>query len=266
MERHSANFGRVEGFGGLEFLSASTQTHYYPRHWHSTFVVEVVERGVNGVYCEGREYFAPEGSIILINPGEVHTGYPAGGQLLEYRSIYPKPERLSELNRGQMPFFPDTVIQDHKLAAKLSKLHQALNLKNAHTGDMLVETFSELIKGYSIATRAGEKTNGQRHSMQHVTQWMEAHYTERLTLRQLASFAGLSPFHFLRSFHRSIGLPPFEFLTNLRVQRARELLRAGLPIVKVAVETGFYDQSHLTRHFRKIVGIAPGSYQQHRTR
>src|SRR5689334_21421222 len=93
-----ANYWRSEEFEGLECLSATTSEHRYPRHSHSTFVLEIVESGTNGVYCNGRTHIAPEGSIIVINPEEVHTGYPVGPNLLAYRSMYPNSSVLSKLN------------------------------------------------------------------------------------------------------------------------------------------------------------------------
>jgi AraC-like DNA-binding protein len=74
----------------------------------------------------------------------------------------------------------------------------------------------------------------------------------------------LSPFHLLRVFRAAVGLPPHAYQIQLRVARAKELLRAGMPIAAVAVEVGFVDQSHLTRHFKRLVGVPPGRYRVRR--
>jgi AraC-like DNA-binding protein len=81
-----------------------------------------------------------------------------------------------------------------------------------------------------------------------------------VTLRALARFAGLSAFHLCRVFREAVGMPPHAYQTQIRVRRAKSLLAAGVPIARAAAEAGFYDQSHLTRHFKRIVGLTPGRY------
>jgi AraC-like DNA-binding protein len=91
-------------------------------------------------------------------------------------------------------------------------------------------------------------------------EYLEANYTENVSLRQLAFVSNISPFHLLRTFHDVVGLPPFEYQTQLRISQAKKLLRDGWSIADVAAETGFADQSHLTRHFKRVVGVTPGKY------
>jgi AraC-like DNA-binding protein len=82
------------------------------------------------------------------------------------------------------------------------------------------------------------------------------------SLDELAAVAGATPFALLRAFQRAYGLPPHAYLVQLRVRRARELLERGVPPAVAAVSAGFCDQSHLSRHFRRIVGATPGLYQR----
>ncbi len=72
--------------------------------------------------------------------------------------------------------------------------------------------------------------------------------------------AGLSPYHLCRVFGAAVGMPPHACQTQVRVRHAKSMLRAGLPISRVAGAAGFYDQAHLTRHFKRIVGVTPGRY------
>ncbi len=91
--------------------------------------------------------------------------------------------------------------------------------------------------------------------------YLVAHLSENVALGKLASLAGLDSFAFLRGFSRAYGLPPHAWLVQERVRRAQALLRAGLLPAEVAAEVGFSDQSHLTRHFKRILGFTPGSYR-----
>ena len=76
----------------------------------------------------------------------------------------------------------------------------------------------------------------------------------------LAAAAGLSPYYFIRVFRQAVGLTPHAYLVQLRVETAKRLLDRGQPVVEAALAAGFADQSHLTRHFKRIVGVTPGQY------
>jgi len=90
--------------------------------------------------------------------------------------------------------------------------------------------------------------------------FLEAHLAENLSLSELAASCSLSPSHFARSFRRATGLPPHRYLVERRVALARELLlNTTLPLVDIAARCGFADQSHLTKAFRRVLGVTPGS-------
>jgi AraC-like DNA-binding protein len=81
-----------------------------------------------------------------------------------------------------------------------------------------------------------------------------------VTIDELAREAGLSAFHLIRVFRASFGLPPYRYLELVRIRHARRLIRRGWPLAQVVHATGFSDQSHLTRHFKRVVGVTPGGY------
>ena len=99
-----------------------------------------------------------------------------------------------------------------------------------------------------------------REAVKHARDYIEEHFREPISLRRLADLTGASTFHLLRSFKQEVGLPPAAYQIHLKVAEAKRLLRSGAPIADAAAELGFVDQSHLTRHFCKIVGTTPGRY------
>jgi AraC-like DNA-binding protein len=84
------------------------------------------------------------------------------------------------------------------------------------------------------------------------------------TLGELAAATGVGPFALLRAFRAETGLPPHAYLNQLRVRQARQQLDRGVPPARAAAEAGFADQAHLTRHFKRVVGVPPGAYQRAR--
>jgi transcriptional regulator of acetoin/glycerol metabolism len=100
-------------------------------------------------------------------------------------------------------------------------------------------------------------------TLQRVREYIDSHLQENIRLEALAAAAGLSMFHFARAFRQSEGLTPHSFLIQQRVERAEELLtRTDLPLSQIALATGFSDQSHLARHFRRRFGVAPSTFRR----
>jgi AraC-like DNA-binding protein len=122
----------------------------------------------------------------------------------------------------------------------------------------------QLIARYSSAPSRIPPARPERSYVQRARDYLEAHYDENVSLDRLGASTGISPFHLLRAFRDAVGVSPFHYQTQVRVDRARKLLRAGRPIADAAIEVGFVDQSHLTRHFKRIVGVTPGQYTRDR--
>lgn len=106
--------------------------------------------------------------------------------------------------------------------------------------------------------RGGLSPGAARRVREHV----EAHMSENIDLAALAAIAGLSVYHFARAFKHSTGVTPHQYLVSRRIERAKEMLaRTEAPLAEIALATGFSDQSHLSRHFRQILGITPSHFR-----
>jgi AraC family transcriptional regulator len=96
-----------------------------------------------------------------------------------------------------------------------------------------------------------------------VVEYIEEHLDGCPTLAQLAAVVRLNPYHFARQFKAAIGLPPHQYVIARRVERAKQLLQAGadLSLAEVALRAGFSDQSQLSHHFKRLVGVTPGRFR-----
>lgn len=262
-------FWREPALNNLELLHARYITHSFSRHAHETYAIGVIEQGAEAFTYQGEKHIAPAGSVVAINPGEVHTGNAASSHVgWTYRMLYPDVKLLQQATseaaqqRLKIPYFPIAVIQDSQLARAIVKLHHTLeNTTCALERDScLLWTLAQL-----IARHAGERpiwrVGKESQAVQRVREYLAAHYTENISLDAITQVANLSPFYLIRSFRKCVGLPPHEYLTQIRISRAKTLLAQGYAIAQVAYDIGFADQSHLARHFKRIVGVTPGQYQ-----
>ncbi len=101
---------------------------------------------------------------------------------------------------------------------------------------------------------------GTHRAVSRAKEYLRAHVADPVTLDELCVVTGLSRFHLLRTFVKQVGIPPHAYQIRLRIERARVLLQTGLPPSSVALSVGFADQSHFTRHFRKIMCVTPACY------
>jgi len=100
-------------------------------------------------------------------------------------------------------------------------------------------------------------------AMSRVHAYIEAHLSDSIELVQLSAVAGMSVFHFARQFKQSAGISPHHYLVGRRIERAKKLLAdTDLSLSEIAFATGFSDQSHLTRHFRQMIGVPPGQFRR----
>jgi AraC-like DNA-binding protein len=97
-------------------------------------------------------------------------------------------------------------------------------------------------------------------AVQRVLHHIDQHISQPLALTDLAELAGLSIWRFATVFRQQVGISPHRYICQLRVQRAQALMRNGIPPATAASEAGFYDQSHLSRHFKSLCGMTPGQY------
>src|SRR5690606_21626802 len=119
-----------------------------------------------------------------------------------------------------------------------------------------------LVRRHSLSDARGRRLGREATPIRHARQLVDASYMQDLTLEQLAAAAGLSRFHFLRSFRREVGVTPHAYLTGRRIAAAKVLLDGDQPLSEVALACGFYDQSHFTRAFKSVTGVTPGQYRR----
>jgi len=269
MQKERAKFWLARDFDNMELLRATYFKHRYVPHFHDEFAIGIMERGEEGfAYRRRDDWIAPEGTICAINPGEVHTGHATSKAGWTYRMFYP---RLSVIMRAldgvvpvmdTMPVFSRPIFRDDALFRQMRHLHQILEFSDdpLERETATLSTFATLFLRYAdFKVRSSTEPDNPK-AVQQAKDYIHAHYHQSITLQDLAAITHLSPYHLNRLFSAQMGLPPHAYLTQVRVDQARHLLMQGVPIAEVAIQTGFTDQSHLTRRFKRVAGITPGRY------
>lgn len=268
--RESARFSFAPDFAGMELLTARYFAHRFTPHVHDTYAIALIEQGVERFRCGRAEGVAPAGSIIVIPPGEVHTGERGCESGWAYRVFYPQPQLLAalmaELRDGDAaaPVFGSIVLDDPALFMALRRLHAVL----VGAADPLLRTVAWREAMTPLLRHAGVRepaTGREDGAVRVVQELLRADTDATLTLNDLAREVGLSPWHLNRVFSRTVGLPPHAWRNQWRLAQAKRLLHGGMGPAETAASLGFSDQSHLHRLFKRAFGVTPSGYTQHKT-
>ncbi len=240
----------------------------FPSHFHEHYVIGFIERGKRNLRCNGTDYLTTPGDLLLFNPGDNHACEGLDGQPLDYRCINIGPEAMTKASREIIgtdtpPVFTRPVVFHCELIADLRELHALI--MRGETGVRKEERYyfllEQLLRDYAEASLTAPE-DAPRAEVRAVCDYMAGHLAEPVSLDLLGEVARLSKYHLLRAFTKETGITPYSYLETLRIDRAKALLKQGIPAAKVALEAGFSDQSHFTNAFKRFIGLTPGQYRR----
>lgn len=262
----------VLGSRGVDLLAGEFYTHCYRPHFHEELVVATFVGGAQRQRVGRHEAVAVPGNVLVIPAGETHTGQAAskdGG--CSYRAFYPDIETLKTLREelikgraGQSLDFSKAPLQQHShLARRLAQLHTLIEREPDPLARQQAFATAMAAVTIHLLRARGDVREPRREprSIRHAVEYARTHFMRpELDIAELAGAAQLSVYHFMRSFRAAIGLTAHQYVVQLRLREARNLLARGMSAPVVADSVGFADQSHLIRHFHAIYGVTPGSF------
>lgn len=129
-----------------------------------------------------------------------------------------------------------------------------------HAGMFAEEATGDAPVASSTLTNSFDQPRRSTRPIERAIEFIEASFSQPVTLATLAAKAGLSVSRFAALFRAEVGISPHRYVCLVRIRHAQRLLRGGLPPSIVATEVGFFDQSHFGRHFKRAVGTTPSAY------
>ena len=266
--RDRAAFWVIDDLGGTEAINAVFTKRRFRPHAHGTFLIGVTERGAEMFEARGAHHISPAGSLRFFNPGEVHTGAPPEGGVWAYRCFYPSVQLIADIGRelgsSSDAWFPEMVVHDELRAQALRTALATVEdetMTRLERSTRLRTVLSEIVSVHSGTRTAERRPLNEPKAVANARAFIGDHLATNFSLNDLAQASAMSPFHLVRVFKATTGLTPFAFQMQVRVARARQMLKGGASVSTVASDCGFYDRSHLSRVFTSTVGVSPAAYQ-----
>jgi AraC-like DNA-binding protein len=250
---------------GVSCLDAAFISQHFAPHSHDALVIAVTEAGGSSYTSRGRSAEAAPSVLLVFNPAEPHAGHMRHSRYWRYRGLYlARPALdalLPALGMTRLPGFTSNAVADADLIRAFAHAHRELDRGDpALARERLIAACGQL-----FASPAADVSpeRDRRHDRTHVDTALatiQARFRERVTVDELATDAGVTPFQLIRDFNRLTGMPPHAHVLRARLHAAIRQMRHGASLCEAAASSGFYDQSALTRHFRRAYGITPGQY------
>jgi AraC-like DNA-binding protein len=248
---------------GLERIDVSISRYSYAPHRHDTYGIGVTLGGVQTFHYRGEKRVSTPGRCIILHPDELHDGAAGDETGLRYRMFYLDPALLSEALAPlgeSLPFVAMPVMDDPELKRLASLI---LDMDDTHFSALqidgyLAELAPVLLRLANI--RQPRKTAAPLSRLREVRDYLDANRFDAVGSSELEDVAGLDRFTIARQFRKEFGTSPHRYLLMRRLGSARERISLGQPLAEIAADTGFADQAHFSRHFKKAYGMTPGRW------
>lgn len=246
-----------EGDGGIERIEAFFEGHGYAPHRHDTYAIGFTLAGVQSFqYQRSRRHGVP-GSVLVLHPDELHDGEAGTAAGFRYRMAYVSPWQVQQVLGGApLPFVQGGVSSDPRLRAAILPLlaHLQACLDPLEEADALYDLSHSLV---AVAGRPRAMRRPDAAGVGRARAYLMDRLGQQVTLDELEQVSDMDRWQLSRDFRALLGTSPYRFLTLRRLDRVRRALLAGQSIASAALDTGFFDQSHMARQFLPAYGVTP---------
>lgn len=244
----------------LQLVKGHRVINKFPIHLHRRYCIGTIEQGEALFKSNKREFLLHAGDIFLINAGEPHALQSIDD--IGFNHFVLCLDRYFNFNYHQEQIhnirFKTAIISDEQLGVKLrSYCEQIIHSEAGLDRACILMNLLQEIACFCEIEDSQEQHNSR---IRQVCEYIQQNCTQVFGLSDLANEARLSKYHFARLFKAEIGLTPYEYLIQLKIKYAKELMLKGYSPLEVALELGFADQSHFINLFKKHTGVTPVNY------
>jgi AraC-like DNA-binding protein len=255
-------YSRNNGRWNIEIKKCNNSIHSSKAHFHNEISIGLIEKGSTKTEINGNTYELHEKTFLIIPSDLTHKCNPYDYKNWNFRMLYLTREwfKAAFNIQGEKIKF-DYMKIDEGIFSDLINLTDRIESEviNIENEIKLINYISLLINKSSLEDIVQENPNVNK--VNEIKKYIENNYLKNIFLDDLAEIAKVSKYYLIRKFNEYYGLSPHQYITNLRINHAKKLLKNNLEFADIALDSGFYDQSHFIKSFKEYTGVTPMNYK-----
>jgi AraC-like DNA-binding protein len=249
-------------FENLEYITIENQTTSFPKHFHETFCISLIHKGIEKIDFENQSLFSEAGTISITNPYEIHSNpLIDNDSYLKFDTIYIPNEVMKHALNGKNIEFLNRQITDKKANKLFLELKVALDTKNPKTIEFHLFQFINILKIYSQENK-NEYSELNFDSFNKISDYIEKHIYDKFCLNQLSKMANINKYGFAKKFKVSTGMTPMNYIIMRKIFSSKRLINPSSELTEIAYQYNFTDMAHFSKTFKRFIGISPKKYQE----
>ncbi len=247
MKSNKIEITKSKNLDGLEIKNATFQNAFFPKHFHLDWSLVYLRQGTESIGFNNLNFNLSQNSFILIPPYSVHSN--GNENSWSYTAVYINDDVVNYLCKKIKISYSHVQSQPYIVSYSTA----FTELTNAN----VLEVLADLL----IKTQLKENFSPVKKYVPEITNYLKVNSDLKITLDDLESEFKINKFKIWRLFNNEIGISPIEYQNSIRIEKSKALLNSTISISNVALEVGFFDQSHFTLNFKKYVGVTPKQYK-----
>lgn len=249
-------------FENLEYITIENQTTSFPKHFHETFCISLIHKGIEQIDFENQSLFTEAGSISITNPYEIHSNpLIDNNSYLKFDTIYIPNEVMKYILNGENIRFINRQITSKKANKLFLKLKQVLDAKNDEMIKHCLTKFINILKQYSEAYEK-EYSELKFDNFNQINNYIETHIHNKFNLEELSKMANINKFGFAKKFKATTGMTPMNYILMKKIFSSKKLINPNSELTEIAYDYNFTDMAHFSKTFKRFIGVSPKKYQK----
>lgn len=248
----------------LDYISIEQQTTDFPKHFHETFCISLIYKGIEQINFENQSFFSEKGSLSITNPYEIHSNPLIDkDSCLKFDTIYLSNDLMRYLLNGKNITFLNRKINCEKAYRLFIKLKNAMDAGHSKSIELFLKQFANTLQYHSQECKK-EYDMHHFHGFDEINRYIENHISEKFCLAELSKRANINKYGFVKKFKASTGMTPMNFIMMKKIFSCKNLIDSNSELTEIAYQYNFSDLSHFSKTFKRYIGISPKRFQESR--
>ncbi len=249
-------------FDDLEYITIENQTTSFPKHFHKTFCISLIHKGIEQIDFENQSLFTEAGSISITNPYEVHSNpLIDNDSYLKFDTIYVPNDVMKYLLNGKNIEFINRQITSEKANQLFLEVKNALDTKNDSVIECKLSQFINALKFYSQENEK-EYSGLNFNSYNQICNYIENHIYDKVSLDELSQIVNINKFGFAKKFKTLTGMTPINYVLMRKIFSSKKSIKLNSELTDIAYQYNFTDIAHFSKTFKRFIGISPKKYKE----